>query len=298
LSGTIFLTVFFLIRKDNRRLNLRNFQSMFIINIPFAVITMFILWGRSITGKNAASYAGTSIRLNEMFLPTLGKSLTASLPGASWGLSRDTLGGAIDVSTRSLVSIFTLIVVSSVIFGLNPIGRSIRFKSNRTSQKVRICCFIFGPLLLSYWLLGAGLQSMTIKVQDETLKIGYVYTHYAVGFSVVVCCICLVIFLLDWSRISRPFLVASCSLAIVFATVQSTINWKLSTQLRAMTIPNQQLTSAFSEKRPYGERCRALQVWTAGNWPPYYEEGMVAGLQQAFQHFHGVKFCDAYVPNP
>ena len=35
--------------------------------------------------------------------------------------------------------------------------------------------------------------------------------------------------------------------------------------------------------------------WTNGGWPPYYEEGMTNGLQAAYLHYQGEKFCPNFV---
>ena len=41
-------------------------------------------------------------------------------------------------------------------------------------------------------------------------------------------------------------------------------------------------------------RCQALRNWAAGNWPSYYEDNMIIGLQNASMGFHKEPFCSNF----
>jgi len=88
-----------------------------------------------------------------------------------------------------------------------------------------------------------------------------------------------------------PALLAICT---VFTLIQLTVNWRLSEQLNASLMPNRQLLEAFDDDAPVPERCQALQNWTAGGWPDYYEIGMVEGLEVTYQYYFGEPFCDGF----
>lgn len=261
------------------------------LQIPLLIIGLYVIVGRFITGKNAATYAGTTVRLDSSFIPTLTKAMISSLPGSSWILSRDFLGGSVAMSIRATIIAFTIIFAMLVYAKSTKIQHLVE-GANRFSISGMVFAVSF------YWVFGTALQSMTIKVQDESPRIGYVYTYYAIGSSVFAFVVTTAILSINWNRI-RPNIQLFLTIFVsFFILIQLTINWRLSGQLRAGFVPNAQLTKAFTHQLPENERCEALRNWTAGNWPAYYENDMVQGMQIAYQHFHGVNFCDSYVPNP
>jgi hypothetical protein len=149
--------------------------------------------------------------------------------------------------------------------------------------------------LVSFWVVGVGIQAVTSKVQDESPRIGYVYTYYAMGATVVALFVALTILFYGSSlRIKISTLVVALMLTAV-GSCQLTINWQLMDKMNASLEPNRALLDAFSSQTDIPHRCQALINWTNGGWPPYYEEGMTNGLQAAYLHYHGEKFCPNFV---
>ena len=259
--------------------------------VPLVVSIVFVVCGRVIVGSASSTYAGTTVRIDHHFPFTAVRTLASSLPASAWVLSRDALGGSVALSARTLIVAVVALAA----------GTMLVLESGQTKPDLRLARrLIVAPvaMLLTYWLSAAGLQAMTVKVQDEAPRIGYVYTHYAVGATVVAVIVALLLLLVPWSRVRRPAVALSFGALSILSTVQLTVNWRLAERLRQTTIPNQNLIESYSENRPFGERCAALRDWTAGQWPAYYENQMVDGIKSAFQHFHGEEFCGAYVPNP
>jgi hypothetical protein len=261
------------------------------LQIPQIIIGLYVVVGRFITGQNAATYAGTTVRLDSNFVPTLTNAMISSLPGSSWILSRDFLGGSVAMSIRATVIAFTIIFAVLVYAKRTQIQHLVE-GTNRFLASGMVFVVSF------YWIFGTALQSMTIKVQDESPRIGYVYTYYAIGSSVFALVATIAILSINWNRIRPNIQVFLTVFVSFFLLIQLTINWRLSEQLRASFVPNAQLTKVFTHQYPENERCEALRNWTAGNWPEYYESEMVAGLQTSYFYFHGVSFCNSFVPNP
>jgi len=269
----------------------RSITQLLKLQISQIIIGLYVVAGRFITGRNASTYAGTTLRLDSNFVPTLTKALISSFPGSSWILSRDFLGGSVAMSIRATVIAFT------IIFAVFVYAKRAQFHHPvKPTNGLVISGVLF--TIVFYWFLGTALQSMTIKVQDETPRIGYVYTHYAIGSSVIALVVAIVILSINWNHAWPNVQLFLAIFVSFFLLVQLTINWRLSGQLRASFVPNAQLTKVFTHQHPENERCDALRNWTAGNWPEYYENEMVAGLQTSYFHFHGVSFCNSFVPNP
>ncbi len=151
---------------------------------------------------------------------------------------------------------------------------------------------------LTFMLLAAAVQTGTQKVQDEAPRVGYVYNYYAVGATAWALVIVLaIVFAPRWCTL-WPVRRLAVVLAVGFVSLQLMINWNITIRFNELTYPSRQLLVAFSEQLPEVERCSALQGWTLGSWPDYYEDPMVAGLQSAYEYFHDEQFCTGFVrPN-
>ncbi len=291
LGGSVFILLYTIVASGSKAFRRR---TLLYGQFPLLASLIFVVLGRLVIGSASSTYAGTTLRLGDQFPLSLVRAVVSALPTSAWVLSRDVLGGSVAISAKGLLVVFTILTISCLPF-------SIKIRSSRNSPIGRLNRLNLGAaalMLITYWISAAGLQAMTIKVQDETPRIGYVYTHYAVGFTVVAVYLTLGLLLFPWSRISRTAVTSIFAALAVFCTVQLSINWRLSELLSQTTVPNQNLLNAYSEKYGYGERCAALRDWSAGEWPTYYEERMVQGIQNAYWHFNKVDFCKAYVPNP
>lgn len=264
--------------------------SMMIIVVP----ALYILAGRRVTGDQSQSYGGTTVRLGSSALRTFGLGLASSLPGAAWRLSIDTLGGTLGIVSFAIAVTVLLIWISIVWIE--------RVRNAEDSQvpwiRDRRLTVVLFAAMVSYWFIAVGVQAITVKVQDETLRLGYVYTSYCVGAAVVALGLAIAARSVCGDRRLRAYLPVLGAVAVSFVLVQQTVNWRLSEQLNASLIPNRQLLAAFDDSTTPPERCQALLAWTSGGWPEYYETGMIEGLDVAYEYYFGEPFCDGFVRPP
>ena|GEM_PF-3351287 len=260
--------------------------SLAIVMIPAALI----LYGRTVTGDQAQTYGGTTVRVGRVAAETFGLGILSSIPGAAWGLSIRTLGGTLGMVWMAIGVVVLLAVISFVWLA------SFRGHEDESdAEPDRLMVAAFASAVIAFWIVAVGLQAVTVKVQDEVIELGYVYTSYCVGAAAVALGLgaCIRVFSArraHWGSFG-PALLAICT---VFTLIQLTVNWRLSEQLNASLMPNRQLLEAFDDDAPVPERCQALQNWTAGGWPDYYEIGMVEGLEVTYQYYFGEPFCDGF----
>jgi hypothetical protein len=253
-----------------------------------------LIYGRTVTGDQAQSYGGTTVRLGRVAVETFGLGVLSSLPGAAWGLSIRTLGGTLGIVWMAM-AIVVLLVGITYVWVRSFRGEDIFARPDGT----RLIRWVFGLACITFWFVAVAVQALTVKVQDEVIELGYVYTSYTVGAAVVSLGLAAVIRTLvarrEWWGSYGPGLLA---VGISFTLVQLTVNWRLSEQLNASFVPNRQLLAAFDDDASVPERCQALQNWTAGPWPDYYESGMVDGLEVAFEYYFDEPFCDGFTRPP
>jgi hypothetical protein len=266
----------------------QNTRRQFLVSTTTLVLipAIYVLWGRSVTGSRSHHYGGTTVRMGRQAVDTFVAGGVSNLPASAWWLSRRHLGGVIPVSFSgaAVAAVVTLLTLSLLSLSLRNLTRP-------TLDKYLL---LVVPMTV-YALFALAIQSITEKVQNETLGIGYVYTQYAVGSSVVAVLLAICVMTALKSRYAsgiRSCLLVGCSL---FIAIQFTTNWSLSNQMTRMVQPNSELTRAFSETKTEAERCAALINWTNGNWPEYYERDMVEGLEIAYRHFHSTSFCSSFV---
>ena len=264
--------------------------SLSIIVVP----AVFVLAGRTVTGDQAESYGGTTVRLGGTALRTFGLGLASSLPGAAWRLSIETLGGMVGIVWFAIgvTVLITWIAAGRTALVRRGQDRSVPATSDRWLQGVII------SMLVIYWFTAVAIQAITVKVQDETIRLGYVYTSYCVGAAVVAFGLAAAARSVFANRRLHLYLPVVGALAVSFVLVQQTVNWRLSEQLNASFVPNRQLLAAFDDSAPPPERCQALLAWTSGGWPDYYEVGMIDGLDVAYRYYFGEPFCDGFVRPP
>jgi hypothetical protein len=264
-------------------------KRLFYVSIPCVIPALALIWGRNLSGSATQSYGGTTIRLGSQAIRTFMNGMISTLPGSAWGLSRESLGGSIGFLDGVVpIVVLVLLVVSLILYS----------GSRETEQVQRQNLWLMSAgvtALLIFWCVGVGVQSVTTKVQDESPRIGYVYTYYAIGATVVALLISLPILYFGSSwRLKAPTIVVA--LVLVFAgSCQLTVNWRLMDKMYASLEPNRALLVAFSSQDSIPYRCRALLDWSNGGWPDYYEEGMINGLQAAYNHYHHEDFCPNFV---
>jgi hypothetical protein len=258
---------------------------------PVAVVPLvLVLLLQRRAAPQSGNYGGTSFVLGKTMVRTYGKNLVSSLPTAAWGLTREYLDNPLQLR---VVAVVTFTVVAAVLATLGS-KFGLQGSSNSWSGR-RVLCVVLP--LCAYWAGATLIQSSTSKVQVEVTRIGHVYNFYAIGAVVVALLMALAVHLAPIERM-KAVLPSIVVVFTMFALTQYMINWNLSSQFNATTVPNQRLLVAYSERWSMDERCEALTTWASGVWPEYYEAGMINGLQAAYQNFHGEPFCDGFVRPP
>ena len=289
LAGVGVLTFLVLISPISRVNVRRSIGRIFLSATPAIATILAMTLSRMHTAAQSANYGGTSIALGGKTLKTFVLGLISSLPASAWRVTAQFLGGGV---TIKLVSIATLAL--AVVVGLWEFPTISEFTRPFKTQNRPL----FRTLILSligFWFFAVGLQSLTEKVQNETGKLGYVYSYYAIGSASVAVLMSLsVVFI---SQKSFNFRITLFSCFLLFATIQGSITWRISEQMSNSLIPNRTLLAAFSNFDTVPKRCQALRNWSAGNWPQYYEDGMIQGLQEASLGFHQEPFCPNFI-NP
>ena len=272
---------------------LSNTKNLMLVSIPCVIPALALGLGRILSGSSTQTYGGTTIRLGSRALKTFLSGMISTLPGSGWVISQEILGGSIGFFAGVLPIVALLVLVVTMF---------LYSETQETKQKQDVDVWVISTALVSllfFWCVGVGVQSVTSKVQDESPRIGYVYTYYAIGATVVALLISLLILYFGSSpRLKASTLIFALALTLI-ASCQLTVNWRLMDKMYASLEPNRALLIAFSSQDPAPYRCRALLDWTNGGWPSYYESGMTNGLQTAYFHYHGEKFCPYFeMPMP
>jgi len=260
-------------------------KRLMIVAIPCVVPALALGWGRIVSGSSTQLYGGTTIRLDSRAVDTFLSGIISTLPGSAWALSKEFLGGSIGL----LAGVFPIVGLIAVVTFMFLYSESQQTKERQRSDRWLLTAGLISLLL--FWVIGVGVQSVTAKVQDESPRIGYVYTYYAIGATVVALLVSFVVLYFgSSSRLKTTTVVVA--LALMFLGLfQLSINWSLMDKMHATLEPNRALLVAFSEQPEIPHRCQALLAWTYGPWPDYYEKGMIDGLQAAYSHYHQEKFC-------
>ena len=258
-----------------------------------------VAYGRSVTGDQATTYAGTTVRLDGA-PATFMRGVVSSLPGSSWRLSIDALGGQIGL----VFFVFgtTLLVASAVrwwwaqpaavpVDAISDPGPDPDPGSAPDGRGSLLLVVAAGIAVATYAAFSLALQSITVKVQDEAPAVGYVYTWFAMTSSAVALGLAVVGRQLLGRRPAGTVRFVVLALATSLLFVQNTVNWRLAEQLTTSYGANRRLIDAFDDAVPVADRCAALVQWTSIRWPGYYEDGIVDGLQESFEYYFSEPFC-------
>jgi hypothetical protein len=264
-------------------------KKLLLVSIPCVIPALALVWGRILSGSSTQSYGGTTIRMGSQAIHTFLNGMISTLPGSTWALSQDFLGGSIGF----LFGVLPIVVLLGLVVTMFLYSES---QQNREEQNIDTRLVSAGvAALLLFWFVGVAVQSITSKVQDESLRIGYVYTYYAIGATVFGLLVSLaILYFGPRLRMKISNLVVALVLLLI-GTCQLTVNWRLMDKIYASFEPNRALLVAFSSQPVTPYRCRALLDWSNGGWPNYYEEGMIDGLQAAYNHYHHEDFCPEFV---
>jgi hypothetical protein len=256
---------------------------MLVIPVVIALATKLAL------GHAASNYSGTEVALGGNQVRSVGYGIISTLPGSSWKVARDFLEAPIAVRATP-VAILSVLAVALVLLAKRYPSAP---PSTPVSSRLALAFLVASPL--AFLLAATVIQTSTQKVQDEAPRIGYVYNYYAIGATAVAVIIALLLLAVParwWTDLARTVAITG---GVAFVSVQFLLNWNITTKFNDLTYPSRQLLVTFTERPPEIIRCSALQGWTLGPWPVQYETSMIAGLQDAYQYFHGEQFCAGFV---
>lgn len=278
-AGVIFLGAMLQERNEIRHLVKLTIGT--IIFFSPAIIATTI--GRLYSDEQAGLYTGVTMRSSG--LPrTFLRGVIGSFPSAAWKKSLDIIDGVDDIKLAALITAVVALASLGWLWNSN-------IKHADARKRNRFGCYVAVIAIAMYFVFAVFIQAVTVKVQDETPGIGYVYTFYAVTSSVIAMAISVACrsVLLSSSRAALRAVIAVSLLLFMF--VQSTVNLNLTRTMNEWVVPNRKLLDAFDKDASENERCSAIAVWAAGDWPDYYETNMVSGLQAAYLGYFGKKFC-------
>lgn len=260
-----------------------------------------VLFGRTVTGDQASTYAGTTVRIDGA-AETFGRGLITSIPGAAWRLSLDALGGQLGVVFFVFGTV--ALVVSACAWWFAAVPESCesvpdgdlvtdrpRDEDDGGSRLLLVGAVAAVAGCASFAL---ALQSLTVKVQDEAPRVGYVYTWYAMTSAAVALALAIA---MRWIQRcgGRTVKATALGVGVALLFVQNTVNWRLAESLSQNYGINRRLVAAFDGDASVVRRCGVLVQWRETEWPDYYETGITDGLQEAYLHYFDVEFCP-YVP--
>jgi hypothetical protein len=235
----------------------------------------------------SANYEGTAVAVDGKLLETYIQNVLSSLPGSAWAVSRRWLNEPFEIDLVPLGTFTIIAAFIGVCAWRTPVQPALQPSRLRSVLGVVVLAV---PLM--YWFGATLLQSATAKVQNETHGIGYVYNFYAVGATAIAVMLSITFLLVvPVGQLGRVMRWGALLVVLAYVLVQGVVNWNLATRFNEVTVPNQRLLVAYSEQLPVEQRCEALDNWTAGAWPDYYEAGMIDGLDHAYRSFHGEPFC-------
>ncbi|PVG84320.1 hypothetical protein DDE18_01445 [Nocardioides gansuensis] len=278
-AGVVLAVAAWAARRDRRRLVLHVVGGSAMCLVP--ALLLVVARGAS----PADTYAGRQVRADGAF-DFLVRGLLGSLPGGAWQVSEKILQARPGLVFSQTVAV--LVVVAAV--GL-WCARVPELPPADPATRSRAGALAAGGGVVVYALFAVGLQSSTVKVQDEMLGIGYVYMFYAVVATSVALGVAVVTLeLIRTRRRAWPRTVALCC-AVVFLVFQGTYNMRLHDLHNSIFKPNAALDNAWDEDVPQGERCRAIHAWADNPWPDYYRNDVVLGTDKAYRYYFGEAFC-------
>jgi hypothetical protein len=261
--------------------------KIFLYSIPAITTLLTITISRLHSSGQSETYGGTTVTFGSKILKTFSFGVVSSLPASAWRVTSQFLGEGVELKLISVLTIFILVIV-----GLWELPTTADFSRVSTSRRLPLFVVLIMSLI-GFWFFAVGLQSLTEKVQNETGKLGYVYSYYAIGAASVAVLIALGIVVVSQKSFRLRVIVFSGFL--LFVTIQGSVTWRVSEQMSKSLVPNRTLLAVFSNFDVLPKRCDALRIWSAGNWPVYYEDAMIRGLQEASFGFHHELFCPNFI---
>lgn len=234
----------------------------------------------------SSNYTGTQISLTHPFASTFQNSIVSSLPGSSWGIATEWLGQWPNLFGLHLLPFFGALALFAGSWWSCP--ASVQPGSDRVPRLRKAEGNFCLLALLIFWVGATLSQSVTVKVQQEVLRVGQVYTFYAVGSS------CVSLFFLAYLsrfRLRRAVVQLLFLAALVLGATTYAVNSAVMIQFNKVTASTRELLDSIDPALSDEIRCGALAEWKSAGWPEYYWLDMELGLQRLGEKFWGKRFC-------
>jgi hypothetical protein len=230
-------------------------------------------------------YSGTNVDVGATSAGLVARTVGGSLPASAWGAAHDWLAGDFGLTW--------LVVVSAAVVGVALMWAASRPSPPADPAVRRWEILLVAAVPVVIWLAATIVQTVTSKVNVDTVQLGYVYTYYAFG-SVGVALALIVLMQLvprrsSWMRV-RPLAIA---LAFGFVVVQMSVNDTVTRAFDQRLAVNSRLLIAVSSPPAEAQRCQLLRDWVYGTriLPDYYHQFMIEGLNATFRDHFDELFC-------
>jgi hypothetical protein len=263
-----------------------------LVTVPPAVMTLVLVFVAKHTNQG---YTGTDVEVGGTSVGLVARTVGGSLPASAWGAAHDWLGGSFGLTAWAAVSAVVIGVALCWATWAGGGGSATVDAAGSAVRRSEVGLVAASPVLV--WLAATLIQTVTSKVNVDTVRIGYVYTYYAYGSVGIALAVILAVQALPgramWRR-ARPVLLA---VALVFVVVQMSVNDTVTRAFDQRLAVNSRLLVAVSSRPDEAQRCDAERKWIAGTFylPDYYHQFMVHGLDTTYQDHFGERFCDADV---
>jgi hypothetical protein len=255
------------------------------LSMIYVIPTLIVVELQRQNAGESVVYEGTAIRLSGSMLTTFAKLTVSSLPYSSWHLASDWVGDFPGINQHVLtLSVFVLIAATTI---------GVVLRRGHTPLHPHTTWWGI-PMLVIYWLAATGIQASTVKVQNEAIRIGYVYNFYAVGSVVVTIILALLMYAFfiksRRKRASIPVVVGF----LVLCLGQIHVNESIQEKHFKMLPQSRNLLVSFSEQWPLAKRCFWLEEWLKMGWPDYYSNSMTTGLERSYSDEFNQPFCGRF----
>jgi hypothetical protein len=272
-------------RRDDRPIGALVRRAALIAAIPTAMTIVLVF----VAGRTNRGYTGTDVDVGGTSVALVARTVGGSLPATAWGAAHDWLGADFDLTTT--------VVVSAIVVGVALLWVAWRPSPPPDPRVARGDVLLVAAVPAVIWVAATLIQTVTSKVNVDTVRIGYVYTYYAYG-TVGIALLSIVLVQLvprgEWWRRARPLLMVP---ALVFVVIQMSVNDSVTRAFDERLVVSSRLLVAASSRPPEPQRCDVLRQWVVVTsiLPAYYHEYMVNGLDATYQDHFGERFCNADV---
>jgi hypothetical protein len=277
------LTVTYVFSSQERRT--RAFRTVLRTSMIYLVPALLVLELQRRNAAESVAYDGTAIRLSGSMLTTFARLIISSLPYSSWHLASDWIADFPSISDHFVLLFAFGVIAITILF--------VELRKQTTVATSRVMWWSV-PMLVTYWFAATGIQSSTVKVQNEATQIGYVYNFYAIGSIAVSVVAAFVLYSFFANPLKLIRAVPVTFLLIVLCIGQIHVNESIQEKHYQMLPQTRNLLVSFTEQWPLEARCGWLDEWLKMGWPTYYSNAMVSGLERSYSEEFNQPFCGRY----